>query len=144
MEAKKLNPAPHTVGKKFPPGLYTAGKKFPPAHCRSEEISKGTLCANESIEGGALCASFSPGVYRTKDGTAYYKFGYVQVGNHFVIDILEQPSYNGRDESTHVSHRVGKKICINPSYAPKTIEKAKDISADWAELTHIYITRGFY
>lgn len=114
-----------------------------------EAIENGTLHSHyEQIGEGALSApSYTPGVYRTKDGSAYYTFRYVEVGNHFEIDILDQPGYGNRDASSHISHRLpsdrgGLKICISRGYEPKTLEKAKQISMEWAELTHNYILSG--
>lgn len=101
----------------------------------------------ERILPGKLYAEYAPATYRTKDGFAFYRFRYVKISGHFEIDILKQPSYGGRSTGCHITHRLsssrgGKKICISRGREPKTIEKAKKISVEWAELTHKYIQTG--
>lgn len=99
------------------------------------------------IKEGTLHADYSPATYRTKDGSSYYKFRYVDIGGRFEIDIIEQPSYRHRDTSAHTTHRLpsvrgGQKICISSGHEPSTLEVAKNISMQWAELTHTYILTG--
>lgn len=114
-------------------GTLHGGENIPPGTLHSEILNGGTLCATV----------YSSATYRTKDGKAYFKFKYVDLGKFFEIDILSQPSYNGFNDSSSVAHwlpssRGGKKICINSGKEPKSLEKAKHISIDWAELTHNY------
>jgi len=102
---------------------------------------------NDKIKSAVLHAEYSPATYRTKDGTAYFKFRYVELDGVFEIDILEQPEYAGRIEDSVTSHRKlsvrgGQKISINDSEAPRDIQKAKKISIEWAELTHFYVKTG--
>lgn len=101
----------------------------------------------EKIVSGTLCAGYSPATYRTKDGNSYYKFNYVDIGGKFEIDIQEQPSYESRASSATLTHRLpsarsGQKICISAGKEPTTLEGAKDISVQWAELTNTYIRTG--
>ena len=128
--------------------------------CGGEEINSGTLHGGENIEPGTLhggeaiepgtlhsSTTYSPASYKTKDGRAIYKFRYVNIGGKFEIDIISQPSYNGRDESSSVSHRLtsdrgGKKICISTGHEPTTLKSAQDLSMEWAELTHVYAKSG--
>jgi hypothetical protein len=89
----------------------------------------------------------TPATYRTKDGLSYYKFQYHKVEDYYEIDILEQPSYGSRNSSMSVAHwlnsaRGGKKICITSGKEPKSLEAAKNISMEWAELTNTYIKTG--
>lgn len=113
-----------------------------------ESIEPGTLhCNNESLIAGTLCVSYTPATYRTRDGSAFYKFRYVDIGGKYEIDILSQSLYGSRDSSLHASHRLpssrgGYKICISVGHEPRTLEKAKKISMEWAELTHTYIRTG--
>ncbi len=113
-----------------------------------EEVKPGTLHGGEEIKPGTLHnTGYSPATYRTKDGMAHYKFRYVDIGGKFEIDILSQPSYEGRDESSSVSHRLssdrgGKKICLSVGKEPTDLETAKKICMEWAELTHTYIKTG--
>ena len=90
-------------------------------------------------------------IYRTKDGKSYYLFRYVPMpySDKFYIDIVSQPSYNGRCSDADITHRLtcerpgaSRKICIYDSEAPRSLEAAMKISADWAELTNTYIKTG--
>ena len=146
---EEIEPGTLHGGEEIEPGTLHGGEEIEPGtlHGGEEICVGGVLCANESIEGGALCASFTPGTYRTKDGSSLYKFRYVDNGGRFEIDILEQPSYNGKIYSAGYSHilpsaRGGSKICISGGYEPKSIDKARKISAEWAELTHVSKTQG--
>lgn len=99
------------------------------------------------ITEGTLYADYSPATYRTEDGSSFYKFRYVNVGGKFEIDIIEQPSYRYRATDAHITHRLpsvrgGQKICISAGHEPATLEAAKNISIQWAELTHKYILTG--
>ena len=70
-------------------------------------------------------------MYRTKDGTGIYQFGYIENPDDgtFEIDIQRQPSYNGRYDGGHVTHRLssdrgGNKICVTVGKEPRDIEAA--------------------
>lgn len=111
------------------------------------EKAKKEISSTEQLKQGTLHAPYSPATYRTKDGNAFYKFRYVDIGGKFEIDIVEQPSYCHRDTSAHIIHRLpsargGQKICISSGHEPKTLDGAKTISMQWAELTHTYILTG--
>lgn len=89
--------------------------------------------------------------YRTKDGLHYYQFEYVYVsGGYYEIDIISQPSYGSRSSSMSVVHRLSSprngrdyKVCIsNDVKTTITLQKAKNISIEWAELTSKYIRTG--
>lgn len=147
-------------GEEIKPGTLHGGEEIKPGTLHGgEEILPGTLHAyenrgasspsvfSEQLKEGTLHADISPATYRTKDGGAYYKFRYVNIGGKFEIDIVEQPSYRHRDTSAHVIHRLpsargGEKICISSGHEPTTLEGAKNISMQWAELTHEYIKTG--
>jgi len=113
-----------------------------------EEIQPGTLHGRgEILPSGTLCATYSPGTYRTRDGQDYYKFRFVESGGKFEIDILSQPSYRGRNESAHISHRLpsdrgGRKICVAQGHEPTSLSDAHNLAMGWAELTNTYIKRG--
>lgn len=99
------------------------------------------------LKPGTLMNGFTPATYRTQDGLSYYKFRYVNLGRYFEIDIIEQPSYRGRNSGMHVAHwltsgRGGKKICVSSGREPETIGAAKALSMGWAELTNEYIKTG--
>src|SRR4051794_16124469 len=44
--------------------------------------------------------------YRTQDGGCDYQFAFVNTGGAWKIYILSQPSYQGRQESAHSTHRL--------------------------------------
>ncbi len=130
-------------------GILHGGEEVKPGTLHSgEEVKPGTLHSiGEQLIGGTLCATYSPATYRTKDGKAYYRFRYVDIGGKFEIDILEQPSYRNRDSSAHITHRLpssrgGRKICVTAGCEPTTIGAAHSLSKQWAELTHEYIKSG--
>lgn len=122
------------------PGILRNGESLKPAMlCGGEDT--------EEIKPGVLRVEYTPATYRTKCGTGIYKFRYVDLGDFFEIDILEQPSYNGRPSGGHASHRLpsdrgGEKICLAPGHEPKTIDQAKKVSIEWADLTQTYINTG--
>lgn len=89
--------------------------------------------------------------YKTKDGRAVFVFSYeYQPEGYYVIAIHHLPSYQGRDERASVAHwldecdesPLDKKICFHEGKEPTTLEKAKNISVQWAELTWNYIRTG--
>ncbi|MBP6237609.1 MAG: hypothetical protein KA536_15775 [Saprospiraceae bacterium] len=89
----------------------------------------------------------SPAIYRTRDGLSHYHFQYLKVNNYFEIDIIQQPPYGIRNSNMSVAHwlnsvRGGKKICISLGKEPITLEAARNISMEWAELTNEYIKTG--
>lgn len=83
--------------------------------------------------------------YRTRDGQADYRFGFQQFNDEtWRVYILEQPSYRGRNDSAHVTHRLsdsgGRFICWNSPI--RSFEEAKRVAAAWADLTQKYIRDG--
>lgn len=135
-------------GEEIKPGTLHGGEEILPGTLHGgEEIKPGTLHGGEEIKPGTLHTNFTPATYRTKDGNAFYKFNYVDIGGKFEIDILEQPSYESRESSANKTHRLpsgrnGQKICISAGSEPTTLDAAKNISMQWAELTHNYIKTG--
>lgn len=130
-------------------GTLFGGEEIKPGTLHGgEEIKPGTLHGGEEIKPGTLHFSdYAPATYRTKDGLGIYKFRFVNIGGKIVIDILSQPSYAGRGESSSVTHRLsssrgGQKICLSAGKEPTTIESAKNICMEWAELTNSYIKTG--
>jgi hypothetical protein len=129
VETKRVEEIPYGSfrgGEEIPPGGWRNGEEIPPGGWRSY-IYKDD--------------------YRTRDGRAYYKFGFAQVGSNIEIDILDMPGYGGRDDALHPTHRLksergGYKICFgNPSIS-NDINSAKKWAAIWAEHTWKYITTG--
>ena len=104
--------------------------------------------AKEVLLSGTLHATYSHATYRTEDGESFYKFRFVEnADGKFDIDILNQPSYQGKDESYLVTHlmpsdRDCKKISIADGFEPSSLEKAQNLAITWAELTNTYIKTG--
>lgn len=83
--------------------------------------------------------------YRTRDGAADYLFLFEeQRGGSWRAYIEEQPSYRGRAEGAHPTHRLsdgdGKYVCWTESL--RTLEEAKRVAALWADKTQEYIRTG--
>lgn len=83
--------------------------------------------------------------YRTKDGQADYKFSFEQVNDRsWRAYIVEQPSYKGRAEDAHSSHRFSdgsrKYVCWDVPL--KTESEAKSVAGLWADSTQEYIKTG--
>ena len=87
--------------------------------------------------------------YKTRDGKALFTFSYEQEIGHLEVAIHDHPNYNGRDESSGVAHwlpcdesPINRRICFSIGKEPKTLEKAKKVSMEYAELTWTYILTG--
>jgi hypothetical protein len=134
----------------LPEGTLYGGEEIKPGTLHGgEEIKPGTLHGGEEIKPGTLHnTGYSPATYRTKDGNAVYKFRFVDLGREkYAIDIISQPSYESRSSGNAVSHRLpskrgGNKICLSTGFEPTTLDSAKKICMEWAELTHTYIKTG--
>ena len=85
--------------------------------------------------------------YRTRDGRAFFVFRFVAVGSFFEVDIVSMPSYGGRNEGAHETHRLssdrgGKRICFGQPSAINTLQIAYEFAESWAENTWKYIKTG--
>lgn len=79
------------------------------------------------------------------DGTTFI-FDFVNRGSYWDIDIISQPSYNGRNGD---SHRINSstpgityKVCLSNKYEANSKYKAKEFAQDWAERTWKFIKQG--
>lgn len=89
------------------------------------------------------------GTYKTRNGNGIYKFGFRQVGRRVEVDIDATPSYNGRSDDWHSTHRLsspsaktGTKICFTNPDGVRTLEQAQKYAQGWAESTQDYIEKG--
>lgn len=87
--------------------------------------------------------------YKTRDGRAVFTFSYEQEIGYYDIIIHDHPNYNGRDEYPSVAHwnpsdlsPIDRKVCFTTGKEPETLEKAKKVSMQYAELTWAYILTG--
>ena len=102
-----------------------------------EEIPTGGWRANVTDE------------YRTRDGSAYFTFRFVDVGTHYEIDIIYQPSYGSRESDQHSTHRLSSsrsdcnyRVCLGDDRQANSLSNAKKWAGTWAEHTWNYIRTG--
>ncbi|MCK6382129.1 MAG: hypothetical protein L6Q54_12880 [Leptospiraceae bacterium] len=94
---------------------------------------------------------YSNATYMTKSGKNIFVYRYVLMpGGYYEIDIVSQPSYGLRDSSLVKTHRnecsrpgAAYTICISKGLEPKSIDLAKKISVEFAEITEQYISSLF-
>lgn len=122
-------------GDELPPGGWRGGEELPPGGWRGgEELPPGGWRATRDT-------------YRTEDGNHNFTFDFVNVGSHYEIDIVSQPSYNGRASDGHSTHRLpsdrgGNKICFADNSIVKDLSSARKWAKAWAEQTNKYIKTG--
>lgn len=83
--------------------------------------------------------------YRTKDKQADYTFSFEeQSDGTWRAYIVSQPSYQGRAEGAHDTHRLtdnGRRyVCWDKPV--RSFADMKKIAAAWADCTQFYITHG--
>jgi hypothetical protein len=105
-----------------------------------------------SSSASPLSAEPEPGevrtiIYRTRDGTVDYQFRIVKFNDgNYRLYIISQPSYNGRPEDGHSTHRYWDEelgchyVCWSVDIT--SYEDAKTIAAKWAEGTQQYRRTG--
>lgn len=82
-------------------------------------------------------------IYKSKIGSHYFAFKFVNKGGYFDIFCLNRPSLNGKSASpskTHLYHSG--KICFVSGREPNTISCAKKLTAQWAEYYSDYRITG--
>lgn len=83
--------------------------------------------------------------YRTSDGSADYGFSFEERSDGtWRAYIEQQPSYRGRAEDAHSTHRLSdgsrKYVCwTTPLHS---LEEAKQVASLWADETQKYIRTG--
>lgn len=82
-------------------------------------------------------------IYITALGTEF-EFGFELRNGNYVIHILDQPSYGGRDDNAHVVHVIhdGDSRTVCWTGPMPTLEDAKIVAALWADFTERYILDG--
>jgi len=89
--------------------------------------------------------------YRTGDGVAFFEFEFVRTGDHYEIDILQQPSYRNRPPDLHSTHRLPSarstaeyriRIRFSDPRAARDLAGAYKWAGVWAEYTWAYIRTG--
>jgi hypothetical protein len=81
--------------------------------------------------------------YRTKLGTGF-TFGFEERSGKWVVHILDQPSYDNRDDNPHVIHIIqdGNDRLICWEGPVPTLGDAKIIAALWSDFSERYILTG--
>jgi hypothetical protein len=74
-------------------------------------------------------------------------FRFENVGDHFQIDILDQPAYGGRAAGGHETHRIesprgGARICFADETILRSERDCYAWSQQWAEQTWEYVKTG--
>lgn len=82
--------------------------------------------------------------YYSRDGTAVYRFRFVEDAGSWRAYIVRQPSYGGRPEGPHESHRLGHGANRWVCWAPEPTSRAGITEAArlWADGTQLYIATG--
>lgn len=83
--------------------------------------------------------------YRTRDGRADYGFSFERLPNGtFRAYIDSQPSYQGRDEGAHPTHRLrdGSRPYVCWTDPVRSEDHIRQVAATWADATQEYIRTG--
>ncbi|MDR1357749.1 MAG: hypothetical protein LBJ48_00105 [Coriobacteriales bacterium] len=111
----------------------------------------GTLGATQGVHmdyyGNIPADADEEDIYATEDGYMEVAFWYHRLGEgNWRVYILSDINYHGRDSGSHPSHRYHDStlnmhyICYDQTIRTKA--EAKNVSADWADLTAHYIQTG--
>ena len=72
--------------------------------------------------------------YISKNKKHKFKFEFFPQGNQVKIKCLDHPSYNGKSSDPEKTHLYRSKfICFIQGKEPKTMKRAKQLAAQWAE-----------
>lgn len=73
-------------------------------------------------------------IYRSKNGSYYFTFKFVNKGSYIDVFCTKHPSFNGKSSNprkTHLFHSG--KICFVDGCEPRTQTRAEVLAAQWAE-----------
>lgn len=100
----------------------------------SSNNSQNSVAGSTSRQSESLSRTLT---YRSRDGSAFFRFRFTPHGNDIRVHILEFPG----TRSCHVLHdRFGAYVCW--SGAIRSIAAAKAVAAMWAEATLVYQHTG--
>jgi len=73
-------------------------------------------------------------VYRSKNGSYYFTFEFIDKGSSFDVFCTKHPSFNGKSSNPHKTHLFHSgKVCFVEGREPKTQRRAEELAAQWAE-----------
>lgn len=82
-------------------------------------------------------------IYRSQDGAHYFSFRFVRRAGYFDIYVLNHPGFNGQDTDPHKTHLFGDgRICIAAGAKPEDMQRALELSKNWAEYLLTYRISG--
>jgi len=85
----------------------------------------------------------SPIKYRSRNGQHLFEFVFKDLGSCFQINCTKHPPLNGRDSAVEKTHLYrSKNICFVSGKEPRSLSRAKELAAQWAEYFLNYIKNG--
>ena len=105
-------------------------------------VPEGVFFGEDSVPPGTFHGSV---LYRTKDGRADYGFSVERQGDGtYRAYITSQPSYSGRSEDPHPTHRNsdGSRKYVCWTHELQSEAEARQVAAKWADATQEYIRTG--
>jgi hypothetical protein len=81
--------------------------------------------------------------YRSKDGRHLFAFDFAPSGEFVEVFCRKRPPLNGKDPSDRKTHIFSSgKICFVSERRPKTMNRAEELAAQWAEYYLEYCRTG--
>ena len=72
--------------------------------------------------------------YRYRDHEFIFRFVKTPERDHFVIECLKHPGFNGQDSDPHKTHLYrNNTICFISGREPKTLQRCKELAGQWAK-----------
>lgn len=72
--------------------------------------------------------------YRSKNGSHYFTFEFVNKWGRIDVFCTKHPSFNGQSSNPHKTHLYHSgKVCFVKGREPKTQSRAEELAAQWAE-----------
>ena len=77
---------------------------------------------------------YSTKIYRSKKGSHYFTFKFIDRGNLVDVFCVKHPSFNGKSSSPHKTHLFHSgKVCFVKGREPKKQSRAEKLAGQWAE-----------
>ncbi|MBN2642799.1 MAG: hypothetical protein JXR78_14190 [Victivallales bacterium] len=73
-------------------------------------------------------------IYRSRNGSFYFTFEFIEKSNYIDVFCREHPSFNGKSSNPHRTHLFHSgKLCFVSGREPRTQRRAEQLAAQWAE-----------